>query len=559
LTTYDSISGSQKIYINGILEKSDTAAVLSGTDDDNWGVGRKEYNDSEYFNGLIDEVKIYPYALSEDEIKLEYNRGAAIVAGSTSTASNGTTPDNSAAREYCVPGDTSTCNPPVAEWKFDENTGTTANDSSGNNNTGTLTTSPTWTTGKTGSGVNLSPSNSYVSVADSSSLNITGDLTISTWVKPNAVDSTARLIMGKGNTSATTSRQYGMRLSAANQWQAFVYSGSTTYSVADTTTTPSTSRWDQLTVVRDATANTLKFYTNGILRGSASSVTGSLNSTNNIFAIGREGSSASNYFGGMVDNMRIYNYARTPAQVAWEYNRGGPIAHYKLDECQGTTANNSALFGSETAGNNGTITIGASGSNTSVGSCKGSGGEAWKTGASGKFNSSLSFDGTDDYLDIPDTTQLNFSTTTPYSLSVWVQKASDGVTQVVLDKRTAENTGYSIFIGSDNQVYFRSTNLTDLVSTATITGTDWHHLLVTDNRGGTRQLFIDGQLAASDNVTTSSNSLSATTTLRLARNSTAGIGNYYFAGQIDDVRIYNYPLTALQIKDIYTGGAVNFR
>ena len=33
----------------------------------------------------------------------------------------------------------------------------------------------------------------------------------------------------------------------------------------------------------------------------------------------------------------------------------------------------------------------------------------------------------------------------------------------------------------------------------------------------------------------------------------------YFNGQIDDVRIYNYGLTTAQVKDIYNGGAVNFR
>ena len=38
----------------------------------------------------------------------------------------------------------------VGWWKFDEGSGTAAGDSSGNNNTGTLTNGPTWTTGKIG-------------------------------------------------------------------------------------------------------------------------------------------------------------------------------------------------------------------------------------------------------------------------------------------------------------------------------------------------------------------------------------------------------------------------
>jgi len=38
----------------------------------------------------------------------------------------------------------------VGHWKFDEVSGTTATDSSGNNNAGTLTNGPTWTAGKIG-------------------------------------------------------------------------------------------------------------------------------------------------------------------------------------------------------------------------------------------------------------------------------------------------------------------------------------------------------------------------------------------------------------------------
>ena len=36
---------------------------------------------------------------------------------------------------------------PVGSWSFDEGTGTIANDSSGNNNNGTLYNGPTWTEG----------------------------------------------------------------------------------------------------------------------------------------------------------------------------------------------------------------------------------------------------------------------------------------------------------------------------------------------------------------------------------------------------------------------------
>ena len=67
----------------------------------------------------------------------------------------------------------------VGYWKFDENTGTTAYDSSGFNNTGTINNA-TWTSGKCGSGLSFG-GNGYVLVPNSTSINA-GTWTVICWV-----------------------------------------------------------------------------------------------------------------------------------------------------------------------------------------------------------------------------------------------------------------------------------------------------------------------------------------------------------------------------------------
>src|SRR3989338_5343069 len=62
----------------------------------------------------------------------------------------------------------------VGYWTFDEGAGTTANDSSGNNNTGTLTNGPTWTTGKIGQALNFDGVNDYVDLGFPSALQLSG-------------------------------------------------------------------------------------------------------------------------------------------------------------------------------------------------------------------------------------------------------------------------------------------------------------------------------------------------------------------------------------------------
>ncbi|OGS45385.1 MAG: hypothetical protein A2539_10540 [Elusimicrobia bacterium RIFOXYD2_FULL_34_15] len=75
----------------------------------------------------------------------------------------------------------------VAEWKFEEGSGTTTADSSGNNNTGTLTNSPTWVTGKVGdSALEFDGVNDYVDCGSNPILNITSSITVCAWVFTSA-------------------------------------------------------------------------------------------------------------------------------------------------------------------------------------------------------------------------------------------------------------------------------------------------------------------------------------------------------------------------------------
>jgi len=65
----------------------------------------------------------------------------------------------------------------VGYWKFDEGTGTSVADYSGYGNTGTLNTSSAWTTGQVGGAYNFA--SRQMTVPDSASMELTGDMTIS--------------------------------------------------------------------------------------------------------------------------------------------------------------------------------------------------------------------------------------------------------------------------------------------------------------------------------------------------------------------------------------------
>ena len=82
------------LYLDGIVIVSNNSATLNphalGKTTNNW-IGRSQYSADAYFNGSVDDFRIYDYALSQDEVK-ETMRGDVTLAWGPSPA-NRSTPD----------------------------------------------------------------------------------------------------------------------------------------------------------------------------------------------------------------------------------------------------------------------------------------------------------------------------------------------------------------------------------------------------------------------------------------------------------------------------------
>jgi hypothetical protein len=96
------------------------------------------------------------------------------------------------------------CSGLMSTWRLNEGSGTTANDSTGNGNTGTLTGTASWGAGPTG---NFSAFNfngaSYFSCGDSQTLNPTEAVSVTGWFKTTqAATATASVIRHDGNFTA---------------------------------------------------------------------------------------------------------------------------------------------------------------------------------------------------------------------------------------------------------------------------------------------------------------------------------------------------------------------
>jgi hypothetical protein len=512
VATYDGTR--MALFVNAKEKGSNVTSLSAWGDAFNTYIGNNANNlTNGPFKGTIDELKIYDFALSSTQASTEYNQGMAAVWGAPSTDTTGSSHSFSAARAYCVPGDTSTCNPPIGEWRFDEKQGTTARDTSGNNNTGTLINNPQWVMGKIGGALNFDGVNNYVQINHSSSLGIT-NFSITAWIRYNSAPQAGqnKYIINRGVENANSTNYYLYYDGTNNRYTIGFYNGSTWRDFHHPTSVD-VNTWYYLTATYNGSE--VKFFINGTQLFSTPETGTPYIGGTQIIRIGQNRYlTSTDYFNGSIDDVRIYNYARTPTQIAWDYNRGAPIGHWQFNECSGTTAY-------DISGNNkhGTITIGPSGSNTSIGNCdSGVATEAWNNGTNGKFNSSISLDGTDDFVDIGNLgTNIN-------TVSFWIKP--DSTTQKVID---LNGSTHSIEI--DNGA-------------------------VTANGFASPSIYVNGLLSNSV-IENSWNHITVTTTTGFSA-SNVGIGRVgtdYFSGQFDDVRLYNYPLTLSQIQLLLNNNA----
>ncbi|MFA6306199.1 MAG: LamG domain-containing protein [Patescibacteria group bacterium] len=500
-----------KIYVNGILAGTQAISGIPVTANV-WKIGKDDSAGTPYgiLAGLVDEYKFYSYSLTADEIKIDYNKNAALKLGSYSTDVNGVA-SSSASAIYCVPGSTDPCAPPVGEWKFEEGSGQSAQDTSGNGNTGTLGTvstpdsaDPVYANGKVGKGLKFDGADDYVDVGD-----ITDGLsqvTICAWAKSAVAD------FGREMSIARESAQINLqrRDDSNQQFYFLVYNDSTSVAALGDTFYTDTN-WHYVCGVYNGA--TVDLYVDGKDDEAAvNSLTGTVRSTVANLQI-----SGSDFWSGMLDQARVYNYARTPAQIAWEYNQGAPVGHWKMDECQG-----GVIHDSSPNKNNGQLYIGTGGTQTATGTCQ-TADTVWGNGASGKRNASLNFDGSDDYVNQPT------SVSGVQSVSFWAYPTSNSQSFLQL----TGGAGAKIITSSNGTVsangFASPTIYVNGIANGKVLASTWNYITVTTGTAITANAIKLGLVGAT-----------------------------YYSGKLDDIQIFNYTLTPVQIKNLYTGGAVRF-
>jgi hypothetical protein len=233
----------------------------------------------------------------------------------------------------------------VAYWKFNETSGLTATDSSGNNNTANLQLFPgddsQWVAGRVNGALNFNAdgtAQTVVTAPDSASLNFTNTpaFTLAAWVKGPASQISGAGIVAKGGGAG--GEQYALDVQAGT-YRVYVRNAGGTSIGAQSTVGPN-SRWQHVVAVFDGLAGVMQLYVNGQLVASNTPPTSLFPSTHEVSIGSRQSATVGPYnfaFKGAIDDVRIYSRALSSTNVQELFAAAGPMAPIFYTQPQGAT------------------------------------------------------------------------------------------------------------------------------------------------------------------------------------------------------------------------------
>ena len=193
----------------------------------------------------------------------------------------------------------------VAYWPFDEGTGKTAEDVTGNGHDGKFAGAPKWVDGKFGTALEFDGEEDHVVVADDAALAIEENITFMAWFSPSDV-LTSRRLMVKNN-SIFVIFDFGNKDSID-----FLVKPDNTFAES-TTTDWKVGEWYHFAGTFDG--KTMKVYVNGKLEGEAANNVPIAPSDLELWIGGDDFGRPTDFFPGTIDEVRLYEKTLTEAEI----------------------------------------------------------------------------------------------------------------------------------------------------------------------------------------------------------------------------------------------------
>ncbi len=431
-----------------------------------------------------------------------------------------------------------TCTPPpsglAAWWPLDETAGPLAAEYRARNDGRTFNGAKP-VAGVVGNALAFNGTDGYLEVPSSSDLNVgTGDFSIVMWVRTSQSTDTVSIV----DKRTLIARRYtGYHVYLTSGRPGLQIADGTNYDNYTSTATIADGKWHLLavTVTRNA-ADGARWYVDGQRSGVGDPRTrkGSLNNASPL-RFGMRTASRDGWWNGQLDEPALYDRALTAAEITRlrDAGAGGVCKCITPNGVEAWWTLNAPtnIYDSTGNGHNGMVANGP-------------------RSIDGVVGPAISFDGVDDYMEVPNTERLNVGTG-DFSIVMWIRTSRARGTQSILDKRFGTRGFHLFLLDGVPGVQLEDGSYDNYLSTAQIGDGKWHLLIVSVTRSmksGIR-FYVDGQLAGSGDPTRHSGTLSNGSALRIATRSISADG--WWKGDLDEVAIYKRSVPPAEALALY--------
>ena len=205
----------------------------------------------------------------------------------------------------------------VGWWKLDDGSGTTAFDSSGNGNDGTLEGDPQWVEGQLGGALEGDGTGDYIRVPHSDSLDISDAVTVAMWVNGGIPPDQ---VICKGSGGGAWVASYSFRIDDNASYVRQINFRGRIGTNADALNSASPipqDEWTHIAITFDVSAegNNQKIYVNGQLDAESRSENPLSTNTDDLLLGADAYDTTRWHWQGMLDDIRIYNQALPEGQI----------------------------------------------------------------------------------------------------------------------------------------------------------------------------------------------------------------------------------------------------
>jgi hypothetical protein len=296
-------------------------------------------------------------------------------------------------------------------------------------------------------------SSDYVSIPHNSTQTMGNTITIETWVKWGGPTNIGNILM-KG--------YYGYGLGIIDNGSVEWWNSSSQNAGPNSTSGAVTvGVWTHIAVVVDINSNNTKFYINGVLNATVSGA--KINNSSSPLFLGRQGSGCNcNFYNGNLDELRIWNTARTLSEIQNNMNAElttatGLVANYHFNQGVAGDSNGTVTSLTDASGNNNTGTLssfaltGATSNWVASGvtfppvissftpTSAGTGATITLTGTNFTGTTAVSFGGT---------AASSFTVISSTSITAVVASGTSGSISVTSNNSTATKTGFTYLSGN---------------------------------------------------------------------------------------------------------------